>query len=135
MAHLIVEMSDNVASSIDVDALCATLHVGMVETGIFPLAGIRVRAYRAVACAIADQHQDNGFVAMTLVVGHGRTKDVLAGAGATVFDAAKQGLSGWLAEQYFGLSLEIREIDEDLTWKANTIRPRLLAAKGSEAKV
>lgn len=135
MAHLIVEMSDNVASSIDVDALCATLHVGMVATGIFPLAGIRVRAYRAVACAIADQHPGNGFVAMTLVVGHGRTKDVLAGAGEKVFAAAKQGLSGWLAEQYFGLSLEIREIDEDLTWKANTIRPRLLAAKGSEAKV
>lgn len=135
MAHLIVEMSNNVATSIDTDALCQTLHAGMVETGIFPLAGIRVRAYSAVVCAIADLHPDNGFVAMTLVVGHGRTKDVLAAAGETVFAAAKQGLSGWLADQFFGLSLEIREIDEDLTWKANTIRPRLLATKGSKGTV
>jgi 5-carboxymethyl-2-hydroxymuconate isomerase len=135
MAHLIVEMSDTVAGSTDSDELCEALHRGMVETGIFPLAGIRVRAYRADACAIADEHPSNGFVALTLIVGHGRTKADLAVAGEIVFTAAKQHLHDWLSEQFFGLSLEIREIDPDLTWKANTIRPRLLAEKGSEQKV
>ena len=134
MPHLIVEMSGTVALSIDSDGLCEALHEGMVETGVFPLEGIRVRAYRADACAIADGHVKNGFVAMTLVVGHGRTKVVLAAAGETVFTAAKRYLSDWLGDQYFGLSLEIREIDPELTWKANTIRPRLLAAKGTEEK-
>ena len=132
MAHLMIEMSDTVARSIDAAKLCDTLHQAMVETGIFPLAGIRVRAYSAQACAMADKHLENGFVAMTLSVGHGRTKDVLAAAGATVFAAAKQGLSEWLAGPYFGLTLEIREIDPELTWKANTIRPRLLAGQGSQ---
>ena len=134
MAHLIVEMSDTVARSIDNDDLCDGLHQGMIQTGIFPLAGIRVRAYRAAACAIADKHPSNGFVALTLIVGHGRTKADLAAAGEIVFAAAKQHLRDWLAEHYFGLSLEIREIDPDLTWKSNTIRPRLLAEKGSEGK-
>ncbi len=132
MAHLMVEISDTVARSIDADALCVALHKSMVETGIFPLAGIRVRLYCADACAVADQHLENGFVAMTLSVGHGRAKDVLAAAGNTVFAAAKLQLSDWLAGPFFGLSLEIREIDEDLTWKANTIRPRLLAANKPE---
>jgi 5-carboxymethyl-2-hydroxymuconate isomerase len=127
MAHLFVEMSDTVARSIDADGLCNALHQAMVETGIFPLAGIRVRAFIADACAIADKHPDNGYVAMTLSVGHGRTKDILAAAGDIVFAASQQPLSDWLAGPHFGLTLEIREIDPDLTWKANTMRPRLLA--------
>ena len=135
MAHLIVEMSDNVARSVNGDALCAALHQAIVDATIFPLAGIRVRAYRAEASAIADKHPDNGFVALTMVVGHGRTKAELHASGEIVFVAAKQHLSDWLADQYFGLSLEIREIDPELTWKANTIRPRLLAEKGSEGKI
>ncbi len=134
MAHLFVEMSDTVARSIDADGLCNALHQAMVETGIFPLAGIRVRAYRAEACAMADKHPGNGFVALTLSVGHGRTKADLAAAGDNIFAAAKQHLSDWLGSQYFGLSLEIREIDPDLTWKANTIRPRLSAENGSEGR-
>lgn len=132
MAHLKIELSESVARSIDLPALCSDLQQAMVACGIFPLAGIRVRAYVAQACAIADMHPGNGFVAMTLSVGHGREKDVLAKAGDEVFAAAKSSLAAWLAKQYFGLSLEIREIDERLTWKANTIRPRLIAEKGSE---
>jgi len=135
MAHLIVEMSDSVARSLESAALCDALHTGMVETGLFPLAGIRVRAYRAEACAMADKHPENGFVALTLIVGHGRTKAELAAAGDLVFAAAKAALADWLAGPFFGLTMEIREIDPDLTWKANTIRPRLLAEKGSEGKI
>jgi 5-carboxymethyl-2-hydroxymuconate isomerase len=135
MAHLMIEMSDTVACSIDAAGLCDAVHQAMVESAIFPLAGIRVRAYRAEACAMADKHPENGFVAMTLSVGHGRTKEVLAAAGEQVFAAAKRNLQGWLAGPYFGLTLEIREIDPELTWKANTIRPRLLAKKGSQEDV
>ncbi len=135
MAHLFVEMSDNVARSINAEGLCNALHYAMVETGIFPLAGIRVRAYRTEAFAMADKHPGNGFVAMTLSVGHGRTKDVLAAAGDLIFTAAKGFLSVWLAGQHFGLTLEIREIDSDLSWKANTMRPRLLAELGPEGNI
>ena len=56
MAHLMIEISAAVARSIDTDALCQALHHSMVETGIFPLAGIRVRLFEADACAIADKH-------------------------------------------------------------------------------
>jgi 5-carboxymethyl-2-hydroxymuconate isomerase len=135
MAHLFIEMSDTVARGLDADGLCDALHQAMIETGIFPLAGIRVRAFRAEACAIADKHPDNGFVAMTLSVGHGRTKDVLAAAGEKVFAAARQQLSDWLAGQHFGLTMEIREIDADLTWKANTMRPRMLADTSLEGNI
>jgi len=132
MAHVMIEMSDTVARSIDAAGLCDAVHQAMVETGIFPLAGIRVRAFRAEACAMADKHPENGFVAMTMSVGHGRAKDVLAAAGEQVFAAARRALHGWLAGPYFGLTLEIREIDPDLTWKANTIRPRLVAEMRSQ---
>jgi len=132
MAHLIVECSELVAQSLSLTELCEQLHAAMVECGIFPIAGIRVRAYQPAASSIADLHRQNGFVAMTLVAGHGRTSAELKSAGDIVFARAKESLGNWLADDYFALSLEIREIDPELTWKANTIRPRLLAQTGKK---
>ena len=132
MAHLIVEVSDHVAQSLSLTDICDQLQAAMVECAIFPVAGIRVRAYQPVASAIADLDPHNGFIAMTMVVGHGRTKAELAAAGDVVFTRAKANLGAWLADGYFALSLEIREIDPDLTWKANTIRPRMLAQTGKK---
>lgn len=128
MAHLIVECSDKVAQGIALEGLCDHLHGAMVASGIFPLEGIRVRAYVPLAVAIADRHGDNGFVALTLIVGHGRTREQLAAAGEIIFAAARDYFPAWLAGGHFALSLELREIDPVLTWKDNTIRPRLRAA-------
>ena len=128
MAHLVVECSELVARDVSLEALCASLHCAMLECGIFPIEGIRVRAYVPQAAEIADRDPGNGFVAMTLSVGHGRSKTDLAGAGDIVFAAAQAFLAEWRQGGHFALSLEIREIDSDLTWKDNTIRGRLHAA-------
>jgi len=128
MAHLIIECSQTVAQSLSLDELCNHLHRAMVDCGIFPIEGIRVRAYCAQACAIADLHAANGFVALTVNVGHGRAQEQLSKAGDTIFAAAQGFLTAWRADGYFALSLELREIDPVLTWKENTIRPRLRAA-------
>jgi len=127
MPHLTIEISERIAASVSLPALCDHLHGAMVGCGIFPLEGIRVRAYVPQACAIADRDPANGFVALLLNVGHGRARAELATAGERLFDAAR----AFLADRrggHFALSLEIREIDPDLTWKENGIRTRLAAA-------
>lgn len=123
MPHLRIEYSEGAETHIE--ALCAATHQAMVDAGIFPLAGIRVRAYRADHAIVADGLAENAFVAMTLSVGAGRSTDVLKTAGDTVFAAGRAALADLLSTEHFAFSLEIREIHPDLTWKDTPIHARL----------
>ncbi|QYK42707.1 MAG: 5-carboxymethyl-2-hydroxymuconate Delta-isomerase [Paracoccaceae bacterium] len=128
MPHLTVEYSPGLADRVAIAGLCRDLHAAMVATGVFPLAGIRVRAHAADFAIVADGHPANGFVALTLAAGAGRPRDVLADAGARIMAAAEAALAGPLSTPHFALSLEIREIDPELSWKNNPIHARLSGA-------
>ncbi len=125
MAHLAIEYSPGLTARADVPALCAALHAAMIDTGIFPVAGIRVRAHRADHAIVADGDAQNDFAALTLSVGAGRSPETLQAAGAQIFNAAQSALRDPLATEYFALSLEIRVIDPDLSWKDTPIHARL----------
>ncbi|HQU68737.1 MAG TPA: 5-carboxymethyl-2-hydroxymuconate Delta-isomerase [Albidovulum sp.] len=125
MAHLTIEYSPGFEARADVAALCLALHQAMVATGIFPLAGIRVRAHKADHAIVADGLPENDFTALTLSVGAGRSKEDLRRAGEAIFAAAQRGLSGPLSTPHFALSLEIRVIDPELSWKDTPIHARL----------
>ncbi|GGF43086.1 MULTISPECIES: 5-carboxymethyl-2-hydroxymuconate Delta-isomerase [Mameliella] len=127
MPHLKLEYSPGLEALANIQALCDVLHAAMSAAGVFPLAGIRVRAHRCDAASVADRHPDNHFLAMELSVGAGRSKPVLAEAGEAVFAVARDTLADLLDSPHFALSLEIREIDPDLSWKANPIHARLKA--------
>ena len=58
-----------------------------VETGIFPLGGIRVRAIRCEHYAIADGRQNYGFLDMVLRLGEGRDLATRKKAGEHIFKA------------------------------------------------
>lgn len=125
MPHLVIEYSPDLAAQTEIGALCRAVHAVMVADPLFPTAGIRVRAYPAAACLIADGLPQNGFVAMTLSVGAGRSKADLRAAGAAIFAAAQAVLAAPLSGEHFALSLHIREIDPDLSWKDTPIHARL----------
>lgn len=129
MPHLFIEYSPDLEDRADVNGVCRAAHAAMVEAGIFPLAGIRVRAYRADHCVVADGLADNDFLAMTLSVGAGRSVEALKAAGAAIFHAVQEALAGPLSTQHFALSLEIRVIDPELSWKDNPIHIRLSDGK------
>lgn len=127
MPHLSIEYAPGLTALADVPALCRALHSAMVEAGIFPLAGIRIRAHCADFCIVADDDGsgENTFVAMTLSVGAGRSAEALKTAGDLLFDAARKALAGPLSTRNFALSLEIREINPELSWKETPIHARL----------
>ncbi|WP_417206845.1 5-carboxymethyl-2-hydroxymuconate Delta-isomerase [Antarctobacter sp.] len=127
MPHLRVEYSPGLEAITSIQAMCDALHAAMAATGVFPLAGIRVKAHRCAQVCVADRHPDNHFVALELSVGAGRPKAMLSGAGDAVFAAAKTALAPLLAHPHFMLSMELREIDPELSWKANPIHDRLRA--------
>ncbi|MDN3518902.1 5-carboxymethyl-2-hydroxymuconate Delta-isomerase [Aquisalimonas lutea] len=125
MPHLHIEYSPNLERYVAVQDVCRAAWEVMKESELFPLAGIRVRAFAADHCIVADDHPDNDFVAMTLSVGAGREKAALKAAGERLFSAVQDALAAPLATTHFALSLEIREIDAALGWKDTPIHSRL----------
>ena len=125
MAHLVIQYSANLDHKVDMPALCEELCSVMADTGIFPLGGVRVRAFGAEAYAVADGDPKNAFADLVLRMGAGRSPEDKKGAGEAILAAAKAHFSALLAEPHFALSLEIVEIDPVLSWKINSIHPRL----------
>jgi 5-carboxymethyl-2-hydroxymuconate isomerase len=129
MPHLTLEYSANLEAKTDMGQLCGALHAAAMESGLFELGAVRVRAFPAPHYAVADLDARNSFLDMSLRIGKGRTQEDTKRAGDLVFAAAERHLAHLLAEPHFALSLEVREIDAALSWKRNAIHPRLRAAK------
>ena len=124
MPHLTLEYSANVEAWVDMAHLCRHLRDAMVRTGIFPLAGIRVRAIRCDHVAIADDDPDNGFIHMTARIGHGRDEATRREAAEAIFAAAEDHVSAAFAHS-FALSFEMVEIDAVTNIKRNRIHDRI----------
>ncbi len=130
MPHLRVEHSSNLAQRVNLDAVADRLRTAMAETGVFPVAGIRVRCIEARTCSIADGHPANAFAHLELRIGAGRDLETRRRAGEHVFAAARDVFAGELEGGHFALSLEVVEIAEETSWKANGIRARLTDMAG-----
>ena len=127
MPHLTVEYSANLDSSVDFNALCRALLKALLDSGLVERGAPRVRAIRCDAYAIADDLPENSFIDMSLRLGAGRTHQEKRNLGDALIAAARPLLADQFAQPHFALSLEVREIDTDLSWKLNTMHARLRA--------
>jgi len=125
MPHFTMEYSANLDASVDLAGLCQAVHGTILATGLFELGAVRVRAIRCEAYAVADLLPENGFIDMSFRIGKGRTDDEKKRTGEAIFAAAIDVLGPLFETPHFALSLEIREIDAELSWKKNAIHPRL----------
>lgn len=121
MAHIVIEYSAGLRDRLDLRALLADVHQAALATGVFPIGGIRTRAYEAEHYVIADGHRDNAFVHLTLKVGHGRDLETRKRACEAIFDAACRHLASLFEQLPIGISLEMQEIDPILTYKKNNL--------------
>ena len=125
MPHFTMEYSANLDGAVDFAALCRAVHETIMTTGLFELGAVRVRALRAEAYAVADLLPENGFIDMSFRVGKGRSDEEKRQTGEAIFATVTQFLARLFETPHFALTLEIREIDPDLSWKKNAIHPRL----------
>lgn len=127
MPHFTIEYSANLDAMIDIAAACETVRKAAVETGVFPLGGIRVRAIRCEHYSIADGRPNLGFLDMVLRIGEGRDLATRQRAGAQVFTALSGFLDPVFASGPFALSFDIQINDKDTSWKRNSIHDLLQA--------
>jgi 5-carboxymethyl-2-hydroxymuconate isomerase len=118
---LIVEYSANLEQVLDLDSLLDRMHVTAVETGMFPLGGIRIRAYRADRYRIADRAPENSFVHVTAIVGAGRPLDRREQVSKTLFEAICTELEPISTTRPLAISFNMREFDPVLNFKKNNL--------------
>jgi 5-carboxymethyl-2-hydroxymuconate isomerase len=117
----VLEYSANLSAQLDFAALLESLRDSALATGVFPLGGIRIRAYQAGHYLIADGHPDNAFVHIMLRVGHGRDLQTRKRACEAIFATACEFLQPLYDRLPLGVSLEMQEIDAVLTAKKNNL--------------
>lgn len=121
MAHIVIEYSANLRGQFDLDAFLRAVHEAALSTGVFPIGGIRTRAYEASHYVIADAHPDNAFVHISLKVGHGRDLSTRKRACEVIFEVACKQLAAVYERLPLGIALEMQEIDPVLTFKKNNL--------------
>lgn len=127
MPHFTIEYSANLDSRLDMGKVVEVVRRAAVETGIFPLGGIRVRAIRCEHYAIADGSAHFGFLDMVLRLGEGRDLATRRKAGDHIFRALSDHLDPVFAAGQFALSFDIQINDRETSWKRNNIHEALKA--------
>src|SRR4249920_166898 len=127
MPHFSIEYSANLDAEVDMSDICELVRKAAVETGIFPLGGIRVRAIRCEHYAIADGTPNLGFLSMVLRLGEGRDLAARRKAGEHIFTALSSHLDPVFAKSKFALSFDMQINDKETSWKRNNIHEALKA--------
>ena len=127
MPHFTIEYSANIDVLVDMGEVVEVVRVAAIETGIFPLGGIRVRAVRCEQFAIADNRHNYGFLDMVLRLGEGRDLPARQKAGEHIFKALSAQLDPVFAGSKFALSFDMQINDKETSWKRNNIHEALKA--------
>ena len=125
MPHFTIEYSANLDKRVDMGKVVEVVRKAAVETGIFPLGGIRVRAIRCEHYAIADGRQSHGFLDMVLRLGEGRDLATRKKAGEHIFKVLSTHLDPVFAKEKFALSFDMQINDKETSWKRNNIHEAL----------
>jgi 5-carboxymethyl-2-hydroxymuconate isomerase len=125
MPHFTIQYSANLDAVVDMGEVVEVVRAAAVETGIFPLGGIRVRAIRCDQYAIADGNPDFSFLDMVLRLGEGRDLTTRQKAGEYIFEALSAYLDPVFAQSKFALSFDMQINDKDTSWKRNNIHEAL----------
>lgn len=131
MPHQIIEYSKNLEDRLDIRGLVEALHMRAAEIEALPLAGLRTRAFAAEHFAIADRHHSNGYIAVYLRIGQGRTDAVKEATGMALYECLCEFTAPLFDSTPVALSYEVQEIDPRLRWNKNNLRDYIARRTGS----
>lgn len=125
MPHFMIDYSPNIEDRVDIAKLCNVLRLAAIETGVFPMPGVRVRAMRADHVSIADGDATHGYIDISVRLRGGRDLATRKSATDQLFTAVKTFLAPAMTQHSIALSFEMRDIDPELSPKTGSIRDHL----------
>ncbi len=121
MPHLSFEYSANLAEQVDLGHYADQLRLTAIETGVFPLKGVRVRGHRADIVSIADGDPKHMFLDLQIRLREGRSFADRQRAVDEIWQMTLAFFKPVLDNQPLAISLEMRNIDDILSPKINSI--------------
>lgn len=132
MPHIWIESSKNIEHEPEVQALPRTVYEAALETGIFPIGGIRVRFQVIDQYIVGDGHPENAFLHIVLRIGTGRTPEVKRNAADYVFRKVCE-LVGPLRDRTpLAIAFELQEMSADYNYKLNNLHEHIQRRHGGE---
>jgi len=122
MAHFHIDYSANLEDRLDIAGLCRVVAESAAATGVFPPAGIRVRALKADHVYMADGNPDHAYLDLSVRLRGGRSDAAKRAATQAIFAALEAECAEVMQSTSFMLSMEMRDIDPELSPKASSIR-------------
>jgi 5-carboxymethyl-2-hydroxymuconate isomerase len=127
LPHIIVEYSANLEEELAPQRLVDALHGAALETGVFPIGGLRTRAERRDVYRIADGDPSNAFVAVLARIGEGRDAATRREVAETLMRVLEAETRDVFARRGLGLTVEVQEIDGTASLKTNNLHERVKA--------
>lgn len=131
MPHIVVEYSSNLEADVPPRRLVDALHQAALQTGVFPLGGLRTRAERRDIYAVADGNPDNAFVAVVARIGKGRDPETRRRVATELMAALEAETAQAFRTRGLGLTIEVQEIDDTASLKTNNLHERLRRAEAT----
>ncbi len=123
MAHFVLEYSDNIDNhTLALEQLFIKLHSSARETGIFPLKGIRSRAFACHDYRIADGNPKHMFVHLSVLIGAGRSEEEKMLAAKAFFAVYEAHFAACFEQRGVAMSFELRELEPVLKFNKNNIQ-------------
>ncbi len=131
MPHVIVEYSANLEEDLSPRELIERIHATILETGVYPIGGVRVRAERRDLYAIADRDPSHAFCAILIRMGTGRDAETRKRVSQAVLGTLADVTAESFKKRGLSLSVEIQEIDEAGASRKNNLHERLKGKAGA----
>ncbi len=126
MAHFILEYSDNLnEDELSIQSLFQALHQAAETTRLFPLKGLRSRAYPCKYYRMADGNPSHSFVHLEVKLGFGRSLEDRKNAANLFFNTLNEHFSKQMENRGIALSFEMKELEEVLKFNRNNIENHL----------
>jgi len=122
MPHAWVEYSKNIESEEEVKSLGKAVYDVMLDTGIFPVAGIRVRLTCVEKSLVGDLESDRSFVHLAIRIGEGRAEETKKKAADLIFDRLSNHLAPLASRRPLAFAFEMQEIPSAYSYKMNNLR-------------
>ncbi|MFV0275894.1 MAG: 5-carboxymethyl-2-hydroxymuconate Delta-isomerase [Parahaliea sp.] len=124
--HFVLEYSDNISrEELALPALFEKLHDSALGTGLFPLKGIRSRAYTCHDYRIADGNPGHLFVHLTALIGSGRSMAEKESAAHALFQVYEAHFADSFETRGVAMSFEMKELEPVLKYNRNNIQEYL----------
>jgi len=115
MPNISIDYTSNLSQAVKASGLVEALHQAAVETGEFPLWGIRTLARPVDSYRVFDGNAHNGFIQIIVRLAPGRDLDKRSRIAKSLFEAAMAALEPVYASQRLGCQLEVQEFTTEVT--------------------